>query len=78
MKQLNEYKTSETDFETITQEPDGTRIMRDWVSADFSRNLEQRLAACRDVLAMITNSPLNSDRVEQLAEITLTLTAPKQ
>jgi len=75
MKQLHEYDTPLTDNEAITQEADGTILMRDWVDADYARDLERRLAACREALERITIWS-TENAILQLSRNTLALTAP--
>jgi len=87
MKQIHEYDTPETEAHPSRwqQLPSA-----EFIHADFARNLEQRLAACRDVLKEI--DPYPDQEIEPstygiyceitVAEMirireTLTLTAPK-
>jgi hypothetical protein len=71
MKALHEYETPETE----------AQIQEQWVNhlipyppTDFTRDLEQRLAACRDKLKQIANSS-SSSRIRREARETLNLTS---
>jgi hypothetical protein len=82
MKQLHEYDTPETDKAEYTVRL-GTH-KRNVVRPELSRNLEQRLAACRDALEAAQScdsyDPISVEIMQDKAReaLTLTLTAPKQ
>lgn len=52
--------TPETDAETITHEPDGAIITRDWVDAELCRKIERErntlAAGLRETLALLNHS----------------------
>ena len=48
------------------------------VPAFFARELERRLTVAREALAKIAHSPMTRLRVDEIAELALTQTAPKQ
>jgi hypothetical protein len=83
MKQLHEYDTPENAelVDAMNGEDDAAHL----IALDaLSRNLEQRLAACRDALALVLQRGENMQNSDQyLYEVlhtcrkTLTLTAPK-
>jgi hypothetical protein len=78
MKQLHEYNTPETDAlaEKIGDIPHGTQNPR----YHKCRDLERRLAACRDALEEIANyNPglTSGCALASIARKALTLTAPK-
>jgi hypothetical protein len=71
---LADYPTPETD---AAAEFRYGRIDEKWVSVIKSRDLERRLAACREALVKIANCQLSIQRQEELIIQTLTETAPK-
>ena len=79
MNQLNEYDTPENLelVDAMNGEDDAAHL----IALDaLSRNLEQRLAACRDALEEIQriNDEFNCDAyISDLCKETLSLTAPK-
>jgi hypothetical protein len=81
MKQLNEYDTPEVNCLVLTDAHKSEDYVPESVyhrMIQQSRDLEQRLAACRDALAMINNGVMTAERIEIICTETLTLTAPKQ
>jgi hypothetical protein len=74
MKQLHEYDTPETEAHPSRWQHG---ISAEFIHADFARDLEQRLAACRDALAMINNTSPTIRQAQRICDKVLTLTAPK-
>ena len=50
----------------------------DWVEANHARDLERRLIIAREALAKINHSCLTMEQAENIADKTLTKTAPPQ
>jgi hypothetical protein len=81
MKELHEYDTPENAelVDAMNGDDDAAHL----IALDgLSRNLEQRLAACRDALNLILESDYDSMTRQlahnaQIARETLTITAPK-
>lgn len=78
MKPLSEYPTPETSEASIPAHQ-ATRFHYGedpLVDADVAKNMEQRLAACRDILACINSSQCLSDELHTEIRETLAATKP--
>jgi hypothetical protein len=74
MKPLNEYPTPEND--KFTNFMNGVDDASHLVALDlFARNLERRLAACRDVLACLNASQMMDQSAHAAISKTLSATA---
>lgn len=75
MKQLTEYPTPETDalLERIGDPPYAVNPR-----TNLCRDLERRLAACRDTLVCLNNSQIMREDAHQAIREVLALTAPNQ
>jgi uncharacterized protein involved in tolerance to divalent cations len=74
MKQLHEYDTPETELTTSYEGNWDTKALR---MGARSRNLEQRLAACREFIAHATAYYLVEPSDQKKALDILALTAPE-
>jgi len=79
MKDLSQYPTPETDSVSflIQWTPDTNSTPRELVDADDMRDLERRLAACREFIRNAIDYSHLEEMHKQPAEELLAATAPK-
>jgi hypothetical protein len=76
MKDLSQYPTAETDaaWPSLSDDPDAVAV---WCQLGLVRNLERRLAACREFIRDAIDYSHLEEMHKQPAEELLAATAPK-
>jgi hypothetical protein len=77
MKQPHQYDTPETDAKIILILSELQSETQEVIMAEYARDLEQRLAACRDALTKILKATLKIQQADDICAEALNLTSQK-